>query len=248
MKKLLSLALAMLMFSVLFCGCENADPQKDNSASAEVTTAPADEVDYDAVYSEILENTYSLIGSKSNITSAQEGQTGIIEAIAGLDNDMAFEVVGYSIEDITGDGVKELVIGAVCDNENSWFDEPDLFAVYTIANDKPWLLIDGWARNSYQLLDDGTFLYEGSGGAAYTNIGIFRVSQGGTALMCNEYYFTEPDENNANAIVVYYNTLGKPYSNQSEKTDKGLSDFSDIREGYKEKLVTLNLVPFSEYK
>lgn len=54
--------------------------------------------------------------------------------------------------------------------------------MYTLHDDKPVLLIEGWARNRYYLLNDGTIYNEGSSGAAYTSFGIYRISEDGSRM------------------------------------------------------------------
>lgn len=247
MKKLLSLLLAGVMFCMLLCGC-GTNTYVDETTGITETEVPttAVPVDYMSIYSEVLNGIYDVIVAEKGTVSPTQGQTGIFEAIAGLDKDESLSVVGYTFMDITGDGFSELLVGAVCDNEVSWYDKPDLFAVYTIAHDMPWLLIEGWARSSYYLLDDGTFLYDGSGGASYSIIGNYRMSQGGTSLICQEFYFT--DVNEANEMEIYYNTSGKTNKDNSEKLDMTSDEFTTIRTDMEAKIAPIEFTPFSQYK
>lgn len=249
MRKILALMLVSLFCLSMLCGCEGKIDTPIETIPAE-TTVPVTEVqaDYNEVYKEVLENTYNFIVADRAAVQPSLGQIGIAEAIAGLESDKTLGVVGYMFKDLTGDGFSELIIAAVADNEDSWYNTPDIFAIYTIAHDMPFLLIEGMARSSYYLLDDGTFLYEGSGGAAYSGVGNFRMSQGGTSLICNEFYFIEPEEADLNTNVVYKNTTGKWNPEKSEKTEMTIEDMENIRKNYEEKLVALELTPFSEYK
>lgn len=243
MKKLTALILVSLICVGVLCGCNGEAHTPAETLPAE-TTVPVTEVqaDYEEVYAEILDGTYDfLIGDKAEVQPSS-GQTGIAEAVAQLDSDKALGVVGYMFKDLTGDGFAELIIGSVGEGTKT-----PVFAIYTIAFDMPLLLAEGTARSSYQLLDDGTFLYEGSGGAAYTGVGNFRMSNGGMSLVCNEFYFTEPDEADPATVYVYKNTSGKWDTELSEKTDLSIDDIEDIRAGYEEKLVSLELTAFSEY-
>lgn len=248
MKKLTALILVSLLLVSVLCGC-NGDAHTPAETLPAETTVPVTEVqaDYEEVYAEILDETYDfLIADKAEVQPSS-GQLGIAEAVAQLDSDKALGVVGYMFKDLTGDGFAELIIADVAESEDSWFKTSEIFAIYTVAFDMPLLLAEGTARSSYKLLDDGTFLYEGSGGAAYTGVGNFRMSNGGMSLVCNEFYFTEPDEADPNTAYVYKNTSGKWDTELSEKTDLSLDDIKDIRAGYEGKLVSLDLTAFSEY-
>ena len=57
-----------------------------------------------------------------------------------------------------------------------------ILLMYTLHDDKPVLLIEGWARIRYYLLNDGTIYNEGSSGAAYTSFGIYRISEDGSRM------------------------------------------------------------------
>lgn len=247
MKKFLALALIMVLSLGVLCACgiETNTPVETTAAETVATTVAVEEVDYEEVYKEILDSTYELaVADKSGVHTA-DGQVGIMEVVGGYKGDEALGKIGYTFMDLTGDGFSELIIGHIPESGKESYS---ILSAYTIAHDMPWLLIEGWARNSYYLLDDGTFFYMGSGGAAYSVIGNYRMSQGGTSLICNDYYFTEPDENDANVLAVYHNTNGKPKADRSERTDLTIEDFSEIRKDWEDKRVSLELKAFSEYK
>lgn len=245
MKKLTALILVSLLLVSVLCGCNGEVHTPAETLPAE-TTVPVTEVqaDYEEVYAEILDETYDFIIADKAEVQPSSGQLGIAEAVAGSDSDKSLGVVGYMFKDLTGDGFAELIIGSVGEGEGV---KTPVFSIYTIAFDMPLLLAEGTARSSYQFLDDGTFLYEGSNGAAGTGVGNFRMSNGGMSLVCNEFYFTEPDEADPNTVYVYKNTSGKWDTALSEKTDLSIDDIEDIRAGYEEKLVSLELTAFSEY-
>lgn len=244
MKKLLALILVVLLSLTLLCGCKDEIHTPAETLPAE-TTVPVTEVqaDYEEVYKEILESNYSFIVDKDE-TEPSSGQSGVAEAIMTLDTDAALGAVGYMFKDLTGDGFAELIIGSAGEGEDV---KTPVFSVYTIAFDMPLLLAEGSSKNSYFLLDDGTFLYEGANGAAGVGVGIFRMSQGGTSLICNEFYFTEPYEADPSVILVYKNNTGKWNTERSEITEMTIEDVEQIRTDYEEKLVYLELTAFSEY-
>lgn len=247
MKTLLSLFLVALLCLSLLCGCEVEPPLTPAETTAADVTVPVTEVqaDYEEVYAETLDGVYDLISTDDELSFTAAGHIGVREAIAGLDKEQALEAVGYTFKDLTGDGFSELIIGSVGSGEGV---KAPIFAVYTIAHDMSFVILEGMARSSYILLDDGTFLYEGSGGAAYSGIGNYRMSQGGTSLICNEFYFTEPDDKDPGTLYIYKNTSGKWDKEKSEKTELTLDDFDKIREDLEAKIVSLELTPFSQYK
>ena len=108
--------------------------------------------------------------------------------MAGNDSDIPF---GYMTKDLNGDGVDELILGQYAvspDFKDSDWDGA-IYDVYTIENGKMVQIVDGWARNVFHLLEDGTFENIGSGGAAYTAYSYYEVA--GNELKLKESIFTD---------------------------------------------------------
>ena len=112
---------------------------------------------------------------------------GIWETRIGRDTDENLSVVGYALYDVDGNGIEELIIADT--GESVWDNR--ILLMYSLLDGKPVLVIDGWARNRYYLLNDGTFYYEGSGGAAYTTFANYRMAEGGHSLRAIDYYFSD---------------------------------------------------------
>lgn len=71
--------------------------------------------------------------------------------------------VGYLYRDVNGDGVPELLVMS-----SPYASEPIIWAAFTLENGVPYQLLSGWYRSRYFLLNDNSFYYEGSDGAAYS--------------------------------------------------------------------------------
>ena len=78
--------------------------------------------------------------------------------------------VGYSLEDLDGDGSTELLIGAV--------GEPQIYAMYTVKDGVETQVIDAGERNSYRLGTDGVFINNGSNSAAQSGTMLFTFDNG----------------------------------------------------------------------
>ncbi len=199
-------------------------------------TEPKEAAQMDAsAYGEILERFYTIISNPYEDYDDVPGGMGVSEAARNT-GDSALDAIGYIIEDISGDGVPELMIGT----------QPEygqmVNAVYTLVDGKPQFVFAGWYRNMYVYCGDGIFYNSGSGSASESCIGRFSITQDGTALECQEFLFTHLDEDSGD-IQVYYNTTGSWDPAESEDADMSEEEFwmRELPAG------ALTLTPFSAF-
>ena len=104
----------------------------------------------------------------------------------GLSEMMAYSsAVGYALEDLDGNGIRELIIAGMGTSD---FSERNIYDLYTLENGAPVQVATSFARMRYYLQSDNSIRYEGSGGAAYTNIVRSRLN--GSSLETIEMIFT----------------------------------------------------------
>ncbi|MCH5263683.1 MAG: hypothetical protein J1F42_12275 [Lachnospiraceae bacterium] len=139
-------------------------------------------------YQDILDNAYAVIVADrgADIIPSDEvfSFIGIREALYGRDTDEALAGIGYMFYDVDGNGTEELIIADT--GPEGWNNR--ILLMYSLLDDKPVLVIDGWARNRYYLLNDNTIYHEGSGGAAYTVFATYRMAEDGIGLEVIDYY------------------------------------------------------------
>lgn len=79
--------------------------------------------------------------------------------------DWDYETLGYLIEDIDGNGIRELILGA---NTDGWDDggwDGIIYDMYTISDGALVHVLDGWERCRYYLCENGRIANESSGSA-----------------------------------------------------------------------------------
>lgn len=135
-------------------------------------------------YKETLDALYENLAVGEGSNDQLAGSAGIMETVNALGREAALQGTGFAIEDITGDGVPELLVGSMPGSGES------VYAVYTIRNGTPAAVLDGWARNGYYALGGGRFYYHGSGGAAYSAFGTCHLSYDGSRIEWED--FTSP--------------------------------------------------------
>ena len=232
------LAFGMVLAMVLTAGCGGGKNEDVN------TDMPS--VDYEASYSQILDAYYDLI-YYGNASEEIESHTGVMEILTMDGFDAAAEQIGYAIEDISGDGVPELLMSFIYEETEEGVFGRDIFAVYRHTDGTPQQIIDGGGRNGYFLLENGDIFNSGSAGAIYSIFGTYELSEDGAELICKDYYFTyERDEDYAD-IGCYHNTTGEWDKAVSEEMDVTLDEFWQMEIDMLEQVNLVELMPFIEY-
>lgn len=158
-------------------------------------------------YRDVLDRYYTLLINDSAEGSG-EGEMGVWEAKLYPLQATALDSVGYALKDISGDGMPELLIGAIARWDNQLAYGSEIFAMYTCAGGEPTLTFEGWARNRYCTMGEGTFFYQGSGGAMFSLFGTYTLTPDGTSLVCDDLYFTYEKSGNPEKVALYHNQTG----------------------------------------
>ena len=83
--------------------------------------------------------------------------------------------LGYTLLDVDGNGVDELIVG---ERSQSDFSLGMIYNLYTLNNGYPRTAINGWVRNAYYLCADGQFLNEWSNGAGNSGWSVYGLENG----------------------------------------------------------------------
>lgn len=198
-------------------------------------------------YQDILDNAYEVIiaDTVTDIVVSDEifSQNGIREAKMGRNTDEALEGIGYIYYDVDGNGTEELIIADT--GPEGWNNR--ILLMYTMYDDKPVLLIDGWARNRYYLLNDGTIYNEGSSGAAYTAFGIYRIGEDGNSMEVIDYYYS--GSYGDSVYGWFHNTTGEQTEDESEVIEfEDESIPGNMMENYMAQVKELELTFFEGFK
>ena len=219
-----------------------SDMEKGISAAAQQEGGLPD------AYKEILDSAYEVIIGK-NDEPAGMGWIGIgvREARIGRTVEETLSSVGYTLYDADGNGVQELIIAEA--GEGLWDNR--ILNMYTLQEEKPVVVIDGWARNRYYILDDGKIYNEGSGGAAYTIFGTYRIGADGLSLEPIDYYFSDYPDDAAYAAgetAWFHNTTGEYDVKKSEIMEWENDEVPwKMQEEFEAQVMSLELTFFSEY-
>lgn len=90
--------------------------------------------------------------------------------------------MGYSIQDINGDGIDELLIGEIGENGYWGLGSGMFYDLYTKENGMPVLVIQSAERSRYYLCDNGTIANEASGGSRSNIYAYYTLEDAKTTL------------------------------------------------------------------
>lgn len=122
--------------------------------------------------------------------------------------------VGYALEDLDGNGIPELIIAGMGTED---FSNDNVYELWTLENGEAVPVAISYARMRYYLQQDRSIRYEGSSGAAYTNIVVNRLN--GSSLETVEMIFTTEGTNpDGSADTICYYQQGDSERIPSEKS------------------------------
>ena len=198
-------------------------------------------------YQPVVDEFFRLAAGDYDENNIPEGGTSLLEANGWNRDDAMMWDAGYIIQDLSGDGIPELLIGSATGDE---YDVPAgtmIYALFTLKDNEPQLIFDGTYRNAYILLGDGTILNSGSAGAAYSIFGIYKLTEDGSELDCQGYWFTHEKDGNFEDIRCWYNTVGEMDVSMSEELDMTLDEFWKKEEELISQKKIPKLTSFAEY-
>lgn len=232
----------------------NAPAPAPSQAQAQTQTLPQPETrgaddetaDYTALYAPALDEICDVLYNGFREDAAYSyANNGILEMSGWMGTDALLAAVGYRIEDLSGDGVPELLVGMVPGDSPQPWEKDVVLGGFTYKDGEIVTFLDGWARNSYQWLGGGRFYNMGSNGAASSVFGEFVLSPDGTSLSCEDFYFTDLKSTDEADIVYYHNTTGVWDTDASEELAVSDDDFLTIMQSYEARTQRLELTPFS---
>ena len=105
-----------------------------------------------------------------------------------------FNSLGYLLQDISGDGIPELIIGSL-ESPKDEYVRGVIYGLFTLKNDYPARVLASGARSRFRLYPDNLILNDGSGGASSQIATLHRFNGTGKefvyALIMQQPYYYE---------------------------------------------------------
>ena len=195
----------------------------------EKTQTPAQDEALLAAYDRILERSVEVLSSGGDIETG-DGEMGLLEACYSGTG------VGYAVEDLTGDGVPELLLGSL--------EDDTLYAVYTGDQGEPVLMLEGYCRNRCYYVGRGQFFCSSSASALNSILAAYTLSEDGLELVCEDFYFTDESADDMMDVSFFHNTSGVMDPDVSEQLDMDYDGFFAIENKWMSQVRTIELTPF----
>ncbi len=156
---------------------EASSTNKESSVAP--STNPEANIDYSCYYELIEKVKEAKRNPEKRDTSIDKDVSNIL---IFLNPD--YETQGYTVVDIDGDGVKELLFGA--NGTGTW--DNIIYGIYTIKDGRMFTSAIGWEKNRFYLCGDGIVSNEGSSGAAVQEYLYYNYSGQRIGLDTEEHY------------------------------------------------------------
>ena len=156
----------------------------------------------------------------------------------------ALQQLGYTLQDISGDGVPELLIGWISQKRGAGHYGKEIYAIYTFADDSVKYVAEGWSRSSLQLMANDNLVTRGGTGISHQVLAVEHLQPDGN-LGCYELYFTWPKDD---GLGVYRNMSCRSEADASQETDMTVEEFNEMRSEYANNSVEIEFLPLKDFK
>lgn len=202
--------------------------------NCELPAAPAP-VSAETAYEGLIQRYRQIVVDPDGSSAETVGEQCVLTAARDMREwgEDPLETLGYAVEDLSGDGVPELVIGFLPDHSILQY------AVYTLVDRRPQVVFED-EEGSLGYLGNGSFHYVVSLPTGMGQ-GTVSLSQDGTQILWEDFYFTLDDIFGGGTVTIYHNTTGSLDPAESELTDWTMEYFYAWEPEYED----LPMIPFS---
>ena len=171
---------------------QTSEQQAAANADKAEQSGPA-ETDWLALYAPVLDSYKELFVV---VKAYQQGSEAPVD-LSGSDYDLANNLSlylesmakpGFCLKDLDGNGIPELIVGLMTDD---YFYSRIIAGLFTIEDRAPKTVFTSYTRSRYCLSSEGGFIYEGSGGAAYSDY--YYCTLSGSSLNINYGAYSDGD-------------------------------------------------------
>ena len=216
---------------------ENSANMESSSSNTNSEIKTSDE----STYEEILDMQYyqlenAVVYSDFYTTNPVSAMATYAYSKDGLDKEKALEYSGYGFVDLNDDGVNELVIGNISDDENL---EKVIFSVYSVNHNVPYFVVGSDEYTRYYLCRNNTISSEYSS-KSHDEMTTYKLSKDGLKAEVSESIKSSKDDNGN----VSWKHISIPDSENEITKDNAQKLITE----YKTQRIQAELTPFSNYK
>jgi len=206
MKKYVSIIIMMSLSLFLCSNIEASTKSKTNS--------------YNKSYDYVINDYYDFVANFSGKSDSTQQKYYPFADVASLAKNDSLEAIGYTIKDVTGDKVPELIFGFIIMSDGKKSLGKEVLALYTIEKGKAKLVFQGGNGYKYYNVGGGKFAFSGHT-QYYEVFGYFALSKNGDKLVYDDFNFIDfADIDN----VVHYSNKTGDLDKKSSKKQSIVSD------------------------
>ena len=191
------------------------------------------------LYKDILNNHLDVLKNDVDSTELENKNMSPMYNVIKVSGDNYMDQVGYVYYDVNVDGIDELIIGEISDDNTAGI----IYDIYTMVDRTPAHVVSGWDRNRYYVSNGSMIANEYSDGADSSGMSVYILDSNSTdfTFQIGVKYDGYTDEKNP--WFVAHNKEGDDYKWESTTED----EYNEISKRF-ENHVKLNYIPFSSLK
>ena len=231
MKKYVSI---IIMMSLSLFLCSNIEASTKSKANS-----------YNKSYDYVINDYYDFVATFSGTSVSTPVKYHPFVDIAFLAKNESLEAIGYTIKDVTGDNVPELIFGFIIMLDGKKSLGKEVLALYTIEKGKAKLVFQGGNGYKYYNLGGGKFVF--SGHTQYFEVfGSFALSKNGDKLVYDDFNFI--DFTDIDNVVHYSNKTGALDKKSSKKQSIVSDQYQEMIDETILKSKEMEFTPLKKFK
>lgn len=167
------------------------------------------------LYKNIIKKHITAINEKWDSVKLENENMSYMYNVLAQTNINVLDKVGYIYYDVNADGIDELLIGEIA--ENNW--KGIIYDIYTTVNRKPKHVVSGGSRNRYFVCDKTFICNEYSSGASESGVRVYNLTENSTELFAQVGFKYDAYTNPQNPYYLSYsnNLADDKWENVSEE-------------------------------
>lgn len=231
MKKYVSIIIMMSLSLFLCSNIEASTKSKTDS--------------YNKSYDYFINDYYDFVANFSGKSDSTQQKYYPFADVASLAKNESLEAIGYTIKDVTGDKVPELIFGFIIMLDGKKSLGKEVLALYTIENGKAKLVFQGGNGYKYYNLGGDKFVFSGHT-QYYEVFGSFALSKNGDKLVYDDFNFI--DFTDIDNIVHYSNKTGSLDKKSSKKQSVVIDQYQEMIDETILKSKEMEFTPLKKFK
>ena len=231
MKKYVSI---IIMMSLSLFLCSNIEASTKSKANS-----------YNKSYDYVINDYYDFVANFSGTSVSTPVKYHPFVDIAFLAKNESLEAIGYTIKDVTGDNVPELIFGFIIMLDGKKSLGKEVLALYTIEKGKAKLVFQGGNGYKYYNLGGGKFVFSGHM-QYYEVFGSFALSKNGDKLVYDDFNFI--DFTDIDNVVHYSNKTGALDKKSSKKQSIVSDQYQEMIDETILKSKEMEFTPLKKFK